>query len=204
MSYLRSIYYSPDVTTNGGAGVVGTPDDSTGSAAPAAAKTEAEEGSTPTLTQAEVDRIVKDRLARAEAKLRKELLAQQNTAAEEKLAEAAEWQTLADKRKKALEDQDERIKELEAEAAKTAVYAEALEGYSSALSAGLPPEILDLIGKLDVAARLAWLTANAGKFAPNGSQDAKPATRALPATPKPSGSVELSTDERRSSAARTF
>ncbi|MBK7918402.1 MAG: hypothetical protein IPJ94_19525 [Chloroflexi bacterium] len=55
----------------------------------------------PAFTQADLDRILADRLSRQEKKLRRELEEQADKQKETELADAAEWQTLAEKTAKA-------------------------------------------------------------------------------------------------------
>jgi len=80
----------------------------------------------PTFTQADLDRILADRLSRQEKKLRRELEEQAEKAKEEELADAAEWQTLAEKRQK-------QIAKLEEEKATLQQTADLVDKYAKAI-----------------------------------------------------------------------
>jgi predicted nuclease with TOPRIM domain len=158
-------------------------------------------------TQAEIDAIIADRLKRQEESIKKKAQRDADEAAETKLAEAAEWQKLADKRQKSLTEKEARIAELEQEQARAEKYGQALDTYVEKLSSGLPKSILSLLEKMDAADRLAWLAANAEQFASAGDDGEDPETPAkpkIPATPKSSGSQKITPEERRKKAARTF
>jgi hypothetical protein len=104
-----------------------------------------------TFTQADLDRIVKERLAdsarRAEAKT-----AEAKKAAEEQaLADNAEWKTLADQRAAELET-------TKAQAAAAAAYAKRLNAMADAEIAAWPDEVKGTDpGGTNVEARLDWL-----------------------------------------------
>jgi uncharacterized protein YPO0396 len=167
----------------------------------------ADKGSGKMFTQAEIDAIIADRLKRQEESIKKKAQRDADEAAETKLAEAAEWQKLADKRQKSLTEKEARIAELEQEQARAEKYGQALDTYVEKLSSGLPKSILSLLEKMDAADRLAWLAANAEQFASAGDDGEDPETPAkpkIPATPKSSGSQKITPEERRKKAARTF
>ena len=159
----------------------------------------------PTFTQADLDRILADRLSRQEKKLRRELEEATDKAKEKELADAAEWQTLAEKRQAQISKLEAKLGELEKQAETAEKYGAALSTYVEKLSANVPPEITALLDKMDAADRLAWLTSNAEKFAKAAEQpEDGAAKRPLPHTPPPSGMTKITPEERRQRAARTF
>lgn len=183
--------------------------DAAGAAAnsPAAETADNDGSQKPTFTQADIDRILADRLSRQEKKLRRELEEQADKTKEKELADAAEWQTLAEKRQGQIAKMEQRMAELEKAAGVAEKYGAALEGYVKQLSDGLPAPILALLEPMDQAARLEWLTANRAQFVKSDAPATavpQPARPTLPATPAPNGFANLSPEERRKRAARTF
>lgn len=178
-------------------------DNPTGADAPT---TQLETGKT--FTQDELDVIIADRLERQKKKLLKEKQDADDAAATKQLEEAAEWQKLAEKRQKQLEDRDGRLAELETQAALSDKYGKALESYVTKLSEGLPESILTLLSGMDQAARLEWLTANRDQFVKSEpetpQQQQQQPRKPLPQTPRPAEPVTVTDDERRKKAARTF
>ncbi|MCB8988090.1 MAG: hypothetical protein H6661_10125 [Ardenticatenaceae bacterium] len=175
-------------------------------AAAAADKPEKNGTAEKTFTQAELDAIIAKRLDQQKRQAQKDAEAE----AEKKLAEAAEWQTLAEKRAGAVKDLEVKLAELERVQVTAEKYGAALTTYVEKLSANLPEPILALLENMDAADKLAWLSANAEQFAAaNGNGEAAETTTAaaktkLPPTPKPSGSTQITPEERRKRAARTF
>lgn len=174
-----------------------------------AAETAGSDGSQkPSFTQADLDRILADRLSRQEKKLRRELEEAADKQKETELADTAEWQTLAEKRQGQVAKLEQRLQELEQTAAVAEKYGKALEVYVKQLSEGLPAPILALMEPMDQAARLEWLTANRAQFvktdATSGPAVPQPTRPTLPATPAPNGTTALTPEERRKRAARTF
>ena len=166
-------------------------DDAPGSEGTPAERT-AEEKS---FTQADLDRIVKERLererekaAKAEAKARKE-------AEMSALAQQQEWQTLAAKRQEALQEIEERLRGHEDLEAKLEKYTAALTGFLKAQLAGVPDHVADLLKDRDPVDQFEWLTANRDKF---GQQSPPP----LGGTPPPQGAGRLMDEERRKKAFR--
>lgn len=181
------------------------PETADGAGAAAAADKPEKNGTTEkTFTQAELDAIIAKRLEQQKRQAQKDAEAE----AEKKLAEAAEWQTLAEKRAGAVKDLEAKLTELERVQMTAEKYGAALTTYVEKLSANLPEPILALLENMDAADKLAWLSANAEQFAAaSGNGEAAETTTAktkLPATPKPSGSTQITPEERRQRAARTF
>lgn len=117
-------------------------------------------------TQADVDRIVKERIEREKAK---------GEAAAQKARQAAEAQALAEqgKFKELSESQGKRIAELEATADELKAaqgqlkkYQQALSEYRDAQYAGIPDHIKALLEGRDILDQMAWLTANQEKLKP--------------------------------------
>lgn len=72
-----------------------------------------------------------------------------------------------------------------------------LEGYAEAQMEFVPELFRDVVAKLPLADRLEWLTENSGELGKDKPQG-------IPVTPKGSTQGELSVDDRRRRAARTF
>jgi uncharacterized protein (DUF3084 family) len=161
-----------------------------------------------TFTQAELDAIIADRLKRQEEKLSKSAKQTAEAEAEKKLAEAAEYQKLAETRAERIAEHEKRIAELEQSQAQADKYGAALSTYVEKLSANVPPEITALLENMDAADRLSWLTSNAEKFAKATTEQPEAengaAKRPLPSTPPPNSSAKMTPEERRKKSARTW
>lgn len=132
-------------------------------------------------TQADIDRIVKERLDKAAKKSEEAQKKAAEEAAAKTLTEQGEYKTLAEQRA-------QRIAELEAESAKGSEVAARLEKYESALKAtvdnqlkALPDHLKPLLAKLDLTEQMEWLSANAEKVTAN--------VAGVPETPKASGQI---------------
>lgn len=132
-------------------------------------------------TQAEVDRIVKERLERAAEKAAREQEKARADAEAKALAEQGEF-------KKLYEQSQARAAELEQQAAGVEPLKEqvkrlekALGGYRDAQFAAVPEHVQALLKRLDVVEQLEWLTANGAKLNPN----APPSKPAAGGTPRP-------------------
>lgn len=149
-------------------------------------------------TQAELDKIIADRLKRQEAKIRKELeTAKKKTEAEE-LEASQEWQTLAQKRQSQIQELEKRVAELEPLAEKVEKYEAALAGYRDSLLKGVPDHVKELLADKDIADQLTWLSTNATKF----RKRAEGEDGGLSATPGATADQKLSAEERRKQAFR--
>lgn len=159
-----------------------------------------------TFTQAELDAIVADRIKRQEESAKKKAKIEADKAAEAQLAEAADWQKLADKRAEDLKAANDQLAALEQEKAKAEKYGQSLSTYVEKLSEGLPESILALLEPMDAADKLSWLSTNAAQFIEEGDAAEEPAAdrTKIPATPKPSNGKTVTNEERRKRAARTF
>jgi hypothetical protein len=104
-----------------------------------------------TFTQADLDRIVKERLADSQRRAEQKAAADKRAAEEKALADNAEWKTLADQRAAELET-------TKAQAAAATAYAKRLNTMADAEIAGWPDEVKGTDpGAANVEARLDWL-----------------------------------------------
>ncbi|MCA9935849.1 MAG: DUF4355 domain-containing protein [Ardenticatenaceae bacterium] len=166
-------------------------------------KQTAEPAEQPTFTQADLDRILADRLGRQEKKLRRQFEEEAEKKTEEDLADAAEWQTLAEKRQKQITKMEQRVTELEQQAETADKYGKALDTYVQQLADGLPESILTLLGGMDQAAKLEWLTANRAQFVKDETPETpdKPQVpNGVPPTPPPADPKTVTDEERRAQA----
>lgn len=196
MLFKNRILMAPDTGNSGGGA------DQQGTANAAGAGQEGQqksgEGETPeteskdsgkAFSQADVDRIVQDRLERERAKAEKEREKAEKAADEKRLAEQQKWQELAAKRQGDIEALEAQIDDLKTEAAKVQKYAKALEGYRDALIESVPDPVKELLKGMDIADQLSWLSANANTL--NGRAPG------FPQMPKPAGDQpEISPQEK--------
>lgn len=145
-----------------------------------------EDKSGKTFTQAEVDKIITERLEREKTKAEKAAEKAKREAEEKALLDSKEFQTLAEKRAKELEEATARLSSLEQLEEKSKRYVKALTSYRDQLAANLPDSIKALLKDRDIADQLEWLAENA-KTAQ---------TPQFPATPNPNGQG-LTNDEKR-------
>jgi hypothetical protein len=104
-----------------------------------------------TFTQADLDRIVKERLADSARRAEAKAAADKRAAEEKALADNSEWKTLADQRAAELET-------TKAQAAAAAVYAKRLNAMADAEISTWPDEVKGTDpGAANVEARLDWL-----------------------------------------------
>jgi hypothetical protein len=117
-------------------------------------------------------------------------------AEEKRLESQKEFETLANERKSELEKANESINTYKAELeAQTAVLSALYESRK-----GLVPEMYQpLLDEMSLIKRLEWIAANESKLKPasNGSNG-------IPHTPNPKGTGELTPDQRRAMAKRTW
>lgn len=156
-------------------------------------------------TQADVERIVAERLERAQRKADEKAAKAREDAEAKALADQQEFKTLAEKR-------GAKLAELEGATAQQAAALEALQADKGrlekalrtqvdALRANVPPHVATLLDKLDVAEQLEWLAANGDKL--GGAQAApKPG---VPPTPKPrAGETDAQDEEARRAIAASY
>ena len=146
----------------------------------------------PKFTQADLDRIVKERLDKASKKAEEAQKKAAEEAAAKTLAEQGEFKTLAETRAA-------RIAELEAATAGSGeavtklseqieTYKATLASYVKAQRKNVPDHIGTLLDALDLPAQLKWLTDNADKLT-------TPISGVTP-TPKPNGTMSDSAKEK--------
>lgn len=180
-----------------------TTDATTEDAQPTADATGTENGGNGerTFTQADVDRLIEDRIRREREKADKERRKAEEAAEAKRLEDQKEFEQLANQRA-------ERIKELEAETDKATTLAEelersntALETYVATLREGLPQSVLVLLDGRPLPDQLEWLTANRDEVL--GTQPGPDKPKGVPASPKANGSG-TNDDEKRKRAANTW
>jgi hypothetical protein len=115
-------------------------------------------------------------------------------AKEKQLAAEQKWQELANERETERDAANQRASDLEAAIKRQG---EVLQALYDARKAAVPEMYQPLLEKLDLVDRLHWIAENEAKLTkttPNG----------IPATPAAQGRGELSVEERRRRATRTF
>lgn len=135
--------------------------------------------------QQEVERIVRERLAREKDKNKKTEEKARQDAEAEVLKKSEEWKQLAstyEERLAALSGMEE---QLEAEKSRAAKYEKILLGYLADMMKDIPPHIKALIEKLDVVEQMEYLQKNVEQLKPTG-EGKKP----VPPSPKPDGSPQ--------------
>lgn len=133
-----------------------------------------------TFTQAEVDQVIRDRLAREKEKAAKAAAAARAEAEEAALAEQARHEELAERRLKKVQELEAQLQEREALQDRLEVAEAALAVYRDQLLEGVPEPIRALLENRPVAEQLAWLTEFKATAASNG--DGRPP---VPGTPRP-------------------
>jgi NAD(P)-dependent dehydrogenase (short-subunit alcohol dehydrogenase family) len=136
--------------------------------------------------QAHIDRVLADRLERADRKAKEAADKAAEKAAADKAKESGEWQSLAETRGAKLAELDAKVTDLQTQLdnaqADLARHAQALTAQVESLAKGLPKGVADLLGKLDAVAQLEWLASNAGEYAGKADPVSKSGP---PPTPKP-------------------
>ncbi len=151
-------------------------------------------GGDKTFTQADVDRIVTERLEREKSKSEKDAKKIKDKAEADALVAQQEWQKLAEKRAKEVEERDKQLADLEPIKAKAERYGAALKKYLDAQRAGLPDHILALLDKLEPADQIEYIATNRDKLVttPAGQGDLK---KPVPPTPKPGDPQQVTQEE---------
>jgi hypothetical protein len=135
----------------------------------------------PKFSQADLDRIVAERLQRAQAKADSDAAKARREAEEAAAAEKGEYQKLAEQRA-------QRITALEAQVAEAGTVQQRADRLEAALTAHLTAQrkgiedkgVLELLDKLDAADQLEWI-AKHGATAAGGQRPG------IPASPRPNG-----------------
>lgn len=194
---MKYRYLSPDAITGAAAPTATAPNGQP----PATTGDATGDGQTPvttadkTFSQADVDRIIKERLEREQEKARKAEEKARKEAELAGLAQQQEWQTLAAKRQEALQEMEERLKPFEEMQERMGKYETALTAFLQAQLAGVPEHVVDLLKGRDPVEQLDWLTANRDKFA----QQPPPT---MGATPTPTTPGRMTDEQRRKLAFR--
>lgn len=166
-----------------------------------------------TFTQAEVDRLIAERLERADKKSAKEREEAAKKAAEESAAKNGEWQKLAEQRAAELADLGKRVAELEPVTAKLEAYEAAIKKQLEADRAKLPAHITALLDKLPLTEQIEWIAANRETVSATSAQPPTQPTqqRRIPGTPEPAGNnaiteaeIKRRQDEERRRARNSF
>lgn len=182
---LPRLFYEADKGTGDGTG------DATGT-------TGGSDKPSPAFTQADVDRIVKERLEREQKKAQTAAQKALEEAEAKALADQAKFQELADKRGQKLSELETATADLtvklESEAAKAQRYEKALTTMLTEQRKRVPEHLHSLLDKLDPVEQLEWVAANGDKLAATG----------VPATPKPAGLPDADKERAQAEAERFY
>jgi len=162
---LRSLILRPRYTADsgGGSGSAGSGQqpppngDASGQQPPAGQPQNGGTQQDRTFSQADVDRIVAERLARAQQKAQADADKARQEAEQRALAEQGEYKTLAEQRAA-------KLAELEPKAGQVERYERALKAQVDHLRKDLPDHITALLDKMDPAEQLEYLAANRDKL----------------------------------------
>lgn len=141
-----------------------------------------------TFTQAELDTIIKDRLAREKATSEKAQAEAAKKAADEAAAKNGEWQKLAETRATEIAEANSKLGELESAKARLAEYESAIKLQADAAKKDLPAHITSLLDALPPVKQIEWLAKNADALG-------KRPTQTIPATPSPASGKDVSEAE---------
>ena len=141
-----------------------------------------------TFTQAELDAIIKDRLAREKATSEKAQAEAAKKAAEEAAAKNGEWQKLAETRAAEIAEANSKLGEFESAKARLAEYEAAIKLQADAAKKDLPAHILSLLNALPPVKQLEWLAKNASVLGQRPTQT-------IPGTPPPASGKDVTEAE---------
>ena len=113
-----------------------------------------------TFTQADVDKIVSERLEREKRKATEQATKAKEEAEQKALAEQGEWKTLAEKYQAELATATATIESQKAHEKTIERYKEVLQKRLDMDMRGLPDAIVALLKKQDVADQMEWLASN--------------------------------------------
>lgn len=128
-------------------------------------------------SQADIDRIVADRLERERKKSEAAAQKLKDESEAAALAEQQKWQELAQKHEKTIADLTAKLAESEALKETFGNYETVVKKYLETERAGLPEHIVALLDKLDPVAQLEYISTNKDSLKPN--------RKPLPETPDP-------------------
>lgn len=120
-------------------------------------------------SQADVDRIVKERLDREKSKADTAAQKAAKDAETKALAEQGEWKKLAEQRAAELADLTGKLKEQDALEADIKRLTKALSEQLAAQTKDLPDYLRELLASKDPVEQMAWLTANRDKLTPKAT-----------------------------------
>lgn len=132
-------------------------------------KQETQETTEKVFTQADVDRIIKERLEREKTAREKSAAKAREEAEAEGLKKSEEWQALAKKL-------EARVGELEPIGEQVTRYKSVLEKYLEAEKKDLPKHVLVLLEKLDPADQMEYLSTNREELGKVGKLEGVPAS----------------------------
>lgn len=150
----------------------------------------AESSADKLFTQADLDRIISERLEREEKKRKSAEEKARKDAEEASLKEREDWQKLAAKREQELAEAGQKLAALDDLQAKHDAAVSALTKLLERERKDLPKHILSLLDQLDPVAQLEWLAANKAEATtkpapPAGTPQPRPRTQA--GAPAPNG-----------------
>ena len=174
-----SVFYQADSGAGGGAAASSQPPAEEKPADAAGEVKQAAQGAA-TFSQADVDRIVKERLEREKAAREKAAQKAREDAEAESLKKNQEWQGLAATQEKRANELAARVTELESVGDQATRYKGALEKYLAAEKKDLPKHVLVLLEKLDPVDQIEYLAANREELGKGGG-----APVGVPASPEP-------------------
>jgi len=152
-----------------------------------------------TFTQADVDRIVKERLEREQTKAQKAAEKARQEAEAKALQEQGDFKALSERQAKRITELEAAAAELVEAQAQLKRYEKALKGSLAAQLAGVPEHIQGLLERMDVTEQMEWLSANQDKLKP-AAPAAAPDINATARSASPS--AKMTDAERREFAAR--
>jgi hypothetical protein len=188
----RMFQSDSDKSPAAGAAPVTPPATEADPVASGAPKPEAE-GSGQTFTQADVDRIVQERLTRAQNKAKADADKAKSEAEQAALQQQGEWKTLAEQREAKIKELEPLATQLEEAKADAAKYRKAIAKYAEQQAASVPESVKLLLKNVDPIDQLEWLSTNAPSLTPapivgtprNGTgQKPAPATAPKPDEPR--------------------
>ncbi len=135
-------------------------------------------GEPRSFSQADVDRIVKERLEREKTAREKATQKAREEAEAQSLKKNQEWQSLAEKNEARVSQLAARLGELEPLSEQVTRYKSALEGSLAAEKKDLPRHVLVLLEKLDPIEQIEYLSANREEFGRSRLAE-------IPASPSP-------------------
>lgn len=141
-----------------------------------------------TFTQAELDVIIKERLAREKAASEKAQAEAAKKAADDAAAKNGEWQKLAEARAAEIASVSARLGELETAKTQLAEYEAAIKLQADTAKKDLPAHILSLLDALPPVKQLEWLAKNASVLGQRPTQT-------IPGTPPPASGKDVTEAE---------